>query len=83
MGGRNQEDVIPNKYSAFLLLFFLDLIGCYNQLLYSTLFFLHFEELLVVPFNPIAIRFFRLRVEGKEGVVVCTPTGRGMAYFVL
>ena len=61
LGGRNQEDVIPNKYSAFLLLFFLDLIWCYNQLLYSTqFFFLHFEGLIVVPFNPTAIGFFHL-----------------------
>ena len=39
--GRNQGDGIINKYNAFLLLFFLDLIGCYNQLLYSTLFFVY------------------------------------------
>ena len=30
-------------------------------------FFLHFEGLLVVPFNPTAIGFFRLGGEGKRG----------------
>ena len=49
---------------------------------FYSIFFLHFEGLIVVPFNPTAIGFFHLGGGRESGVVVCSTNWKmnGLLY---